>query len=71
MSELTAIKVPTVVRDRLQRVAAIRGVTLAQAIDQLLDVSEDRPKPAIGGYRSNRPLSAEEIDQQLGTGFGA
>ncbi|MBO0855114.1 MAG: hypothetical protein J2P18_15280 [Nocardia sp.] len=71
MPDLTTIKVPKVVRDRLQRVAASKGLTLAQAIDQLLDTAAARPKPTIGGYRSNRPLSAEEIDQELSTGFGA
>ncbi|WP_067667533.1 hypothetical protein [Nocardia miyunensis] len=71
MSDLTTIKVPKVVRDRLQRVAASKGVTLAQALDQLLDTAAAQPKPTIGGYRSDRPLSAEEIDRQLGQGFGA
>ncbi|WP_025351618.1 hypothetical protein [Nocardia nova] len=70
MSDLTTIKVSKVIRDRLQRVAASKGVTLAQAIDQLLDTAASQPKPTIGGYRSDRPLSAEEIDQRLGQGFG-
>ncbi|WP_225731686.1 hypothetical protein [Nocardia sp. JCM 34519.1] len=68
---MTTIKVPKTVRDRLQRVAVSNGVTLAQAIDQLLDRADARPKPTIGGYRSDRPLSAEEIDRELGRGFGA
>lgn len=29
-----------------------------------------RPKPRIGGYRSGKPLSAEEIDMELKRGFG-
>lgn len=29
-----------------------------------------RPRPRIGGYRSERPLSAEEIDVELARGFG-
>jgi hypothetical protein len=68
---MTTIKVPKTVRDRLQRVAASQGVTLAQAIDQLLDSTSARPKPTMGGYRSGRPLSAEEIDHELGKGFEA
>jgi prevent-host-death family protein len=29
-----------------------------------------RPHPRIGGYRSGRPLTAEEIDAELARGFG-
>lgn len=71
MSDVTTIKVPKTVRDRLMQVATSKGVTLAQAIDGLLDESGQRPKPTIGGYRSNQPLSAEQIDRELGKGFGA
>ncbi|MFC9967943.1 hypothetical protein ACFVH4_27250 [Nocardia ignorata] len=71
MSEVTTIKVPKTVRDRLQEVAAARGLTMAQAIDKLIDAAGTRPKPTIGGYRSNNPLSAEQIDKELGAGFGA
>jgi hypothetical protein len=71
MSDMTTIKVPKVVRDRLQQVAKSNGVTLAQAIDRLLDKAGTRPKPTVGGYRSDRPLSADEIDRELGAGFGA
>ncbi|MGW4720414.1 hypothetical protein [Nocardia sp. NPDC004260] len=69
MSDMTTIKVPKVVRDRLQRVAVSKGITLAQAIDELLNKTDARPRPTVGGYRSNRPLSAEEIDTELGQGF--
>jgi prevent-host-death family protein len=35
------------------------------------DASEPRrPRPRVGGYRSERPLSAEEIDAELAGGFG-
>ncbi|MGF6880696.1 hypothetical protein ABIA39_000577 [Nocardia sp. GAS34] len=71
MSDMTTIKVPKAIRDRLQQVAVSSGVTLAQAIDQLLDKNGARPKPTVGGYRSDRPLSAEEIDRELGMSFGA
>lgn len=30
-----------------------------------------RPRPRVGGYRSAKPLSAEEIDADLARGFGA
>lgn len=30
-----------------------------------------RPRPRIGGYRSARPLTAEEIDAELALGFGS
>lgn len=36
-------------------------------------VSADRPqrsRPTVGGYRSTKPLTAEEIDAQLERGFG-
>jgi hypothetical protein len=71
MSDMTTIKVPKAVRDRLLHVARSKGITLAQAVDLLLDKAGERPKPTIGGYRSERALSAEEIDRELGEGFGA
>lgn len=30
-----------------------------------------RPRPRVGGYRSDRPLTAEEIDAELARGFGS
>jgi len=30
-----------------------------------------RARPRIGGYRSAKPLSAEEIDAELAAGFGS
>jgi hypothetical protein len=71
MSDMTTIKVPKALRDRLQRVAESKGLTLAQAIDQLIEKAGSRPKPTVGGYRSGRPLSADEIDEELAKGFGA
>ncbi|MGI9015493.1 MAG: type II toxin-antitoxin system Phd/YefM family antitoxin [Euzebya sp.] len=29
-----------------------------------------RPRPKVGGYRSKKPLTAEEIDAELTQGFG-
>jgi prevent-host-death family protein len=29
-----------------------------------------RPRPKVGGYRSDRPLTAKEIDAELASGFG-
>ncbi len=29
-----------------------------------------RPRPRVGGYRSERPLTSEEIDDELARGFG-
>jgi prevent-host-death family protein len=36
------------------------------------DTGEERgaPRPRIGGYRSEKPLTAEEIDAELARGFG-
>lgn len=67
---VTTIKVPKTTRDRLHRLAAADGITLAQEIDKLIDEHAPRPRPSIGGFRSTRPLSAEEIDAQLADGFG-
>ena len=50
--------------------AAADGVTLAQEIDKLVRERAPRPRPATGGFRSSRPLTAEEIDGQLAAGFG-
>ncbi|NKX87409.1 hypothetical protein [Nocardia coubleae] len=66
MSEVTTLEVPKAVHDRLWAFAVARGLTAAQAIDVLIDAADARPKPTIGGYRSNDPLSAEEIDKELG-----
>jgi hypothetical protein len=68
---MTTIKVPKATRDRLRRLAAADGVTLAQEIDKLLNEPAPRPRPSTGGFRSSRPLSAEEIDEQLAAGLGA
>jgi predicted transcriptional regulator len=67
---MTTIKVPKATRDRLHRLAAADGITLAQEIDKLVREQAPRPRPAIGGFRSRRPLTAEEIDEQLAGGFG-
>ncbi|HZR54238.1 MAG TPA: hypothetical protein VFB06_32655 [Streptosporangiaceae bacterium] len=67
---MTTIKVPKATRDRLHRLAAADGVTLAQEIDKLVRERAPRPRPATGGFRSRRPLNAEEIDQQLADRFG-
>jgi len=67
---MTTIKVPKATRDRLHRLAAADGVTLAQEIDKLVSERAPRPRPATGGFRSSRPLTPEEIDGQLAAGFG-
>jgi len=67
---MTTIKVPKATRDRLHRLAAADGVTLAQEIDKLVRERAPRPRPATGGFRSSRPLTAEEIDDQLAAGLG-
>jgi hypothetical protein len=67
---MTTIKVPKATRDRLHRLAAADGVTLAQEIDKLIREQVPRPRPVTGGFRSSRPLTAEEIDVRLAQGFG-
>lgn len=67
---MTTIKVPKGTRDRLHRLAAADGLTLAQEIEKLLDRNAPRPTPTVGGFRSGRPLSAEQIDEALADGFG-
>jgi len=66
----TTIKVPKRTRDRLHRLAQAEGLTLAQAIDKLIDEAAPRPRPSIGGFRSGQPLDAEAIDAELASGFG-
>lgn len=66
----TTIKVPIALRDRLHRLAAAEGLTLAQEIERLIERHAARPVPTVGGYRSAQPLTAEEIDDQLSRGFG-
>lgn len=68
---VTTIKVPKATRDRLHRLAKAEGITLAQAIDKLMDQSAPRPRPSVGGFRSEQPLDAEAIDAELARGFGA
>jgi hypothetical protein len=67
---VTTIKVPKATRDRLHRLAAADGLTLAQEIDKLIGLHAPRPRPTVGGFRSARPLTAEEIDAELAAGFG-
>jgi hypothetical protein len=67
----TTIKVPKRTRDRLHRLAKAEGLTLAQAIDKLIDEAAPPPRPSVGGYRSGQPLDAEAIDAELASGFGA
>jgi hypothetical protein len=66
---VTTIKVPKVTRDRLHRLAAADGITLAQEIDKLIDEHAPRATPSIGGFRSSRPLNAAEIDVELADGL--
>jgi hypothetical protein len=68
---MTTIKVPKATRDRLHRLAAADGVTLAQEIDKLVSERAPRPRPTTGGFRSSRALNAEEIDEKLASGLGA
>ena len=68
---VTTIKVPKTTRDRLHRLAQAEGITLAQAIEKLMDQSAPRPRPSVGGFRSEAPLDAGEIDAELARGFGA
>ncbi|HMQ38571.1 MAG TPA: hypothetical protein PKE46_13095 [Micropruina sp.] len=67
---VTTVKVPKATRDRLHRLAAADGLTLAQEIEKLIDLHVPRPKPTIGGFRSERALTAEELDEELANGFG-
>jgi hypothetical protein len=68
---MTTIKVPKAIRDRLHRLAAADGLTLAQEIAKLIAHQAPRPRPSIGGFHGGQPLSAEEIDATLADGFGA
>lgn len=67
---VTTIKVSKATRDRLHRLASADGLTLAQEIDKLIAQHTSRPQPTVGGFRSSRPLTAEEIDDQLAAGLG-
>jgi hypothetical protein len=66
----TTIKVPKTTRDRLHRLAAEDGLTLAQEIEKLMDDQRRRPKLSVGGFRSERPWTAEELDEDLRRGLG-
>lgn len=66
----TTIKVPKATRDRLRQLAVDDGLTLAQVIEMLIDRHGTRPVPTVGGFRSEHPLTAEEIDAELARGFG-
>ncbi len=67
---MTTVKVPKATRDRLHRLAAADGLTLAQEIEKLIDLHAPRAKPTIGGFRSERPLTSDELDEELARGFG-
>jgi hypothetical protein len=65
----TTIKISKDLRDRLRAVAQHDGLTLAAEIEKLMDDRPSRPTPTIGGFRSGKPLTAEEIDAALAAGF--
>ncbi|WP_199038266.1 hypothetical protein [Glycomyces salinus] len=67
---MTTIKVPKVLRDRLHQMASQDGLTLAQEIERLMERAVPRPKPSMGIARSDKPLTAEEIDAELAAGLG-
>lgn len=67
---MTTIKVPKVLRDRLHRLAVEDGLTLAQEIERLMERNAPRPKPTIGGFRSDKQWSAIDADDELLEGFG-
>lgn len=66
----TTIKVPKRTRDRLRSVAAAEGLTMAQAVDKLIDEHHPRPRPRTGGFRSDRPITQEYLDELMADGFG-
>ena len=68
---MTTIKVPKELRNRLRALADDDGLTLAGEIEKLMQGRPQRPKPTIGGFRSGRPMTAEEIDEALAAGLGA
>jgi prevent-host-death family protein len=47
-----------------------RGRVIAVITPATLDDQPQRPRPKVGGYRSKKPLTAEEIDAELARGFG-
>ena len=47
-----------------------RGRVIAVILPSGHDAQPTRPRPKVGGYRSKRPLTAEEIDAELERGFG-
>jgi prevent-host-death family protein len=47
-----------------------RGRVIAVITPATLGDQPRRPRPKVGGYRSKRPLTAEEIDAELTRGFG-
>jgi prevent-host-death family protein len=46
-----------------------RGRVIA-VISPVVSERPERPRPKVGGYRSERPLTADEIDAKLAQGFG-
>lgn len=67
---MTTIKVPKVLRDRLHELALEDGLTLAQEIERLMERATVPRKPTIGGFRSGKPWSAVDADEELLKGFG-
>lgn len=47
-----------------------RGRVIAIVSPAEAEPEPARPRPRIGGYRSAKPLTAEEIDVELAHGFG-
>lgn len=47
-----------------------RGRVIAVITPAGFDDRPQRPRPKVGGYRSTKPLTAEQIDVELAQGFG-
>jgi prevent-host-death family protein len=47
-----------------------RGRVIAVITPAIRSSQPRRPRPKVGGYRSRKPFTAEEIDAELAQGFG-
>jgi prevent-host-death family protein len=59
---------------RVRRGQTLEVTDRGRVIALISPVTSDEPhrrRPRVGGYRSDRSLTAEEIDAELASGFGA
>ena len=68
----TTVYLPEELKRRLEALARTRETSEAALIREAVEhlVSQSRPRPRLGMFRSGDPTLAERVDEELAKGFG-